>query len=40
MPFTLPPLPYATDFLEPAIDKMTMEIHHGKHHQRLRDQSQ
>ncbi len=27
-----PPLPYAPDFLEPAIDKMTMEIHHGKHH--------
>jgi Fe-Mn family superoxide dismutase len=33
MPFTLPPLPYAPDFLEPAIDKATMEIHHGKHHQ-------
>ena len=32
MPFTLPPLPYATDALEPYIDKMTMEIHHGKHH--------
>ena len=32
MPFTLPPLPYATDALEPSIDKMTMEIHHGKHH--------
>jgi Fe-Mn family superoxide dismutase len=32
MPFTLPALPYATDFLEPAIDKATMEIHHGKHH--------
>jgi Fe-Mn family superoxide dismutase len=32
MPFTLPPLPYAPDFLEPAIDKATMEIHHGKHH--------
>ena len=32
MPFTLPALPYATDFLEPAIDKLTMEIHHGKHH--------
>jgi Fe-Mn family superoxide dismutase len=32
MPFTLPALPYATDFLEPAIDKTTMEIHHGKHH--------
>ena len=32
MPFTLPPLPYATDALEPHIDKMTMEIHQGKHH--------
>jgi Fe-Mn family superoxide dismutase len=32
MPFTLPPLPYAFDALEPHIDKMTMEIHHGKHH--------
>ena len=32
MPFTLPPLPYATDALEPHIDKQTMEIHHGKHH--------
>jgi superoxide dismutase, Fe-Mn family len=33
MPFTLPALPYAPDALEPNIDKMTMEIHHGKHHQ-------
>ncbi len=32
MPFTLPPLPYASDALEPYIDKTTMEIHHGKHH--------
>ena len=32
MPFTLPSLPYAPDALEPVIDKMTMEIHHGKHH--------
>lgn len=31
--FTLPPLPYAYDALEPHIDKMTMEIHHTKHHQ-------
>ncbi|MBN8822536.1 MAG: superoxide dismutase [Spirosoma sp.] len=31
-PFTLPALPYPTDALEPHIDKMTMEIHHGKHH--------
>ncbi len=32
MAFTLPPLPYAPDALEAAIDKTTMEIHHGKHH--------
>ncbi len=31
-PFTLPALPYAPAALEPHIDKMTMEIHHGKHH--------
>src|ERR1035437_7831688 len=31
--FTLPPLPYAYDALEPYIDKQTMEIHHTKHHQ-------
>ncbi len=29
---TLPPLPYAFDALEPHIDALTMEIHHGKHH--------
>lgn len=33
MAFTLAPLPYAHDALEPHIDKQTMEIHHGKHHQ-------
>ncbi len=32
MSFTLPALPYAHDALEPHIDKATMEIHHGKHH--------
>src|SRR3954452_18147449 len=32
MPFTLPALPYPADALEVAIDKATMEIHHGKHH--------
>ena len=32
MAFTLPPLPYAYDALEPYIDKQTMEIHHDKHH--------
>lgn len=31
-PFTLPPLPYAFDALEPHIDARTMEIHHGRHH--------
>ncbi|MBB6452481.1 Fe-Mn family superoxide dismutase [Salirhabdus euzebyi] len=31
--FTLPALTYAFDALEPHIDKQTMEIHHGKHHQ-------
>jgi Fe-Mn family superoxide dismutase len=33
MAFTLPPLPYAPDALEPFIDAQTMQIHHGKHHQ-------
>ncbi len=32
MAHTLPPLPYPPDALEPHIDKQTMEIHHGKHH--------
>ncbi|OFY86456.1 MAG: superoxide dismutase [Bacteroidetes bacterium RIFCSPLOWO2_12_FULL_35_15] len=31
--YTLPALPYAYDALEPHIDKLTMEIHHSKHHQ-------
>src|SRR5213595_3757487 len=30
--FTLPPLPYPFDALEPFIDARTMEIHHDKHH--------
>lgn len=33
MAFTLPPLPYPANALEPHIDARTMEIHHGKHHQ-------
>ncbi len=33
MPYTLPPLPYAYDALEPHFDSRTMEIHHTKHHQ-------
>src|SRR3954463_12373781 len=32
MPSPRPPLPYPADALEAAIDKATMEIHHGKHH--------
>ena len=32
MAYTLPSLPYPPDALEAAIDKMTMEIHHGRHH--------
>lgn len=32
MAFVLDPLPYPSDSLEPNIDKQTMEIHHGKHH--------
>ena len=33
MAFSLPPLPYAFDALEPHIDAQTMQIHHDKHHQ-------
>jgi superoxide dismutase, Fe-Mn family len=32
MAFTLPPLPYAYNALEPNIDEQTMRIHHDKHH--------
>jgi Fe-Mn family superoxide dismutase len=32
MAFTLPPLPYPNNALEPSIDAMTMEIHHDRHH--------
>jgi len=32
-PYTLAPLPFAYDALEPHIDALTMEIHHSKHHQ-------
>jgi len=32
-PFSLPPLRYSHDALEPYIDTLTMQIHHGKHHQ-------
>ncbi len=33
MAFTLAPLPYAYEALEPHIDTLTMHIHHDKHHQ-------
>jgi Fe-Mn family superoxide dismutase len=32
-PFTLPPLPFAEDALEPFISARTLQFHHGKHHQ-------
>jgi Fe-Mn family superoxide dismutase len=32
-PFSLPPLPYAYDALEPYLDAATMHLHHDKHHQ-------
>jgi Fe-Mn family superoxide dismutase len=32
MAYELPPLPYAKDALEPHLDALTMEIHHGRHH--------
>jgi Fe-Mn family superoxide dismutase len=32
-PYALAPLPYAFDALEPHIDALTMQIHHGRHHQ-------
>ena len=33
MAYSVPPLPYPYEALEPHIDKLTMEIHHDKHHQ-------
>jgi Fe-Mn family superoxide dismutase len=33
MAYSLPPLPYAFDALEPHIDAQTMQIHHDRHHQ-------
>ncbi|MGN6592938.1 MAG: superoxide dismutase [Terriglobales bacterium] len=32
MPFSLPPLPYAYNALEPVVDEATMHLHHEKHH--------
>ncbi len=39
MAYTVPPLPYAYDALEPHIDKTTMEVHHDKHHQAYVDKA-
>jgi Fe-Mn family superoxide dismutase len=39
MAFTLPPLPYAYNVLEPHIDEQTMRIHHDKHHQAYVDKA-
>jgi superoxide dismutase, Fe-Mn family len=39
MAYTVPPLPYAYDALEPHIDKATMEFHHDKHHQAYVDKA-
>lgn len=39
MAFSVPPLPYAYDALEPHIDEQTMRIHHDKHHQAYVDKA-
>ena len=39
MAYSVPPLPYAYDALEPHIDKATMEFHHDKHHQAYVDKA-
>jgi Fe-Mn family superoxide dismutase len=39
MSYSVPPLPYAYDALEPHIDKATMEFHHDKHHQAYVDKA-
>jgi len=39
MAYSVPPLPYGYDALEPHIDKMTMEVHHDKHHQAYVDKA-
>src|ERR1700694_3678340 len=39
MAYSVPPLPYAYDALEPQIDKATMEFHHDKHHQAYVDKA-
>jgi Fe-Mn family superoxide dismutase len=39
MAYTVPPLPYAYDALEPHIDEATMKVHHDKHHQAYVDKA-
>src|SRR5438105_11988883 len=39
MAYSVPPLPYSYDALEPHIDKATMEFHHDKHHQAYVDKA-
>jgi len=39
MAYSVPPLPYPYDALEPHIDKATMEFHHDKHHQAYVDKA-
>jgi Fe-Mn family superoxide dismutase len=39
MAYSVPPLPYAYEALEPHIDKTTMEVHHDKHHQAYVDKA-
>ena len=38
MAYTVPQLPYPYEALEPHIDKLTMEVHHDKHHQAYVDE--
>jgi Fe-Mn family superoxide dismutase len=40
MAHVLSPLPYLTNALEPYIDTLTMEIHHGRHHRAYVDNLQ
>lgn len=39
MPYTVPPLPYAYDALEPYVDEATMRLHHDQHHQAYVDKA-